>query len=107
MKQSRTDSLMEATTNTAIGFVLSMITWHFVALAFGIPMPLGKNLEITGIFTVVSLTRAYVLRRLFDGRTVWQALKDRFTAAPDLTWPAVEARALQARLRVQQLIERP
>ena len=103
--QSRTDSLMEATTNTAIGFVLSMITWHFVALAFSIPMPLEKNLQITGIFTVVSLTRAYVLRRLFDGRSVWQALKDRFGPAPDLTWP--DLRALEARKRVQQLIERP
>jgi NO-binding membrane sensor protein with MHYT domain len=70
---------MEAVTNTAIGFVISMIAWHFVALAFSIPMPIGQNLIITGIFTVISLVRQYVLRRLFDGKTVWQSIRDQFT----------------------------
>jgi hypothetical protein len=78
MSQLRTDSLMEALTNTAIGFVISAVTWHFVAMAFGIPMPLSTNLEIIGIFTVVSIARQYVLRRVFDGRSPWQALKGLF-----------------------------
>jgi hypothetical protein len=78
VKQARVDSLMEAVTNTTIGFVVSMVTWHFVAVAFGIPMPIATNLEITGIFTVVSIGRQYVLRRLFDGRSPWQALKGKF-----------------------------
>lgn len=29
----------------------------------------------TGIFTVVSVLRQYVLRRVFDGRSPWQAIK--------------------------------
>lgn len=73
--QSRIDSFMESLTNTAIGFILSLVTWHFVALGFGIPMPLSTNLAITGIFTIVSIVRQYVLRRVFDGRSPWQALK--------------------------------
>lgn len=76
--QTRVDSFMEAVTNTAIGFVISMVTWQIVAFAFGIPMPLAKNLEITGIFTVVSIARQYVLRRTFDGRSPWAALKGKF-----------------------------
>jgi len=76
--QSRVDSFMESMTNTTIGFVLSLITWHFVALGFGIPMPLGTNLKITGIFTIVSIARQYVLRRAFDGRSVWTAIKETF-----------------------------
>lgn len=74
-KQSKIDSAMEAVTNTTIGFVISMVTWHFVAAAFNIPMPLSANLLITGIFTVVSIVRQYVLRRIFDGRSPWIALK--------------------------------
>lgn len=70
---------MEAASNTAIGFVLSMITWQLVALGFGIPMPIGENLQITGIFTVVSLTRSYLLRRLFNGRSVWVVVKDKLS----------------------------
>lgn len=66
---------METVTNTAIGFVISLITWQFVAAAFHIPMPLGNNLIITGIFTVVSIVRSYVIRRIFNGKTVWQSIK--------------------------------
>lgn len=73
--QSKADSFMEAVTNTAIGFIVSLITWHFVAAAMNIPMTLEKNLIITAIFTVVSIARGYVLRRLFDGRTVWQTIR--------------------------------
>lgn len=75
MKQDKMDSLMEAVTNTAVGFVISLITWHFVAIAMGIPMTMSENLIITGIFTVVSIIRGYVLRRIFDGRTIWQEIK--------------------------------
>jgi hypothetical protein len=78
VKQARIDSFMEAVTNTSIGFIVSMLTWHFVAMGFGIPMPLAENLKITAIFTVVSIARQYVLRRVFDGRTPWAALKAKF-----------------------------
>lgn len=69
------DSLMEAVTNTAVGFIISLITWHFVALAMNIPVTMSQNLIITGIFTVVSIIRGYVLRRIFNGRTIWQEMK--------------------------------
>jgi hypothetical protein len=73
--QSRVDSFAEAVTNTAIGFTISMVTWAVVAWDYGIPMTWGTNLQITGIFTVVSIARQYVLRRVFDGRSPWTALK--------------------------------
>jgi hypothetical protein len=75
--QSRIDSLMESITNTAIGFVVSLVTWFFVARAYGIQMTWFTNISITMIFTVVSIIRQYVLRRLFDGRSPWQWLKQR------------------------------
>lgn len=75
MKQHKMDSLMEAVTNTAVGFIISLITWYFVAEAMDIPVTWSQNLIITGIFTVVSIIRGYVLRRIFNGRTVWQEIK--------------------------------
>lgn len=74
---------MEAVCNTAVGFIVSLITWIVVAWALGIPMTWGQNLLITGIFTVVSIARSYALRRLFNGRSIWTSLKmSRAPSAP-------------------------
>jgi len=77
-QQARVDSFMEAVTNTAIGFGIALLTWAIIAHVYGIPMTMSTNLQITGIFTVVSIVRQYVLRRIFDGRTPWTALKGLF-----------------------------
>lgn len=78
MKQHKMDSFMEAVINTTVGFFISLITWYFVATAMDIPVTWTQNLIITGIFTVVSVARGYILRRIFDGRTVWQEIKYTF-----------------------------
>lgn len=72
--QTRIDSFMEALTNTAIGFLVSLATWISVAWAYAIPMTWVTNLSITAIFTVVSIARQYILRRLFNGRSVWATI---------------------------------
>lgn len=66
VSQSRTRSFTEACLNTASGFLVSLVVWHFVARLYSIPMPIGENLQITGIFTIVSVTRSYLWRRLFN-----------------------------------------
>lgn len=66
MSQSRGWSLVEAVSSTAVGFGVSLLVWHYVAAWYGIPMPLQTNLEITAIFTVVSIARGYLWRRLFN-----------------------------------------
>ena len=73
--QTRVDSLMEALTNIAIGSGISLVSWQSIAYAYGLPMPFGENLQITGWFTIISVARQYILRRMFDGKTPWQALK--------------------------------
>ena len=108
MTQTRIDSLMEALTNVAIGFGI-----NFAANVVVLPLVLNVPVNLTAlgliglIYTVISVVRSYVLRRAFNGRSVWEAIKDRFGSSPDLTWPAIETRALEARKRVQHLIERP
>ena len=122
MEQTRIDSLMEALTNVAIGFGINFAANVAVLpLVLGVPVNLSALGLIGAIYTVISVVRSYVLRRLFNGRSAWQAIKDRFNRRyvfvegarfrlgdkTDLTWPTIETRALMARQRVQHLIERP
>lgn len=75
--QSRIDSLMEALTNVAVGFLI-----NFVANAVILPWYFGIPFSFTGfavlgvIYTVISVARSYLIRRAFNGRTVWQAIKE-------------------------------
>lgn len=64
-QQTRVGSAIEAVLNIGSGFVVALITWQALAYLLDIPMPLTKNLFITTIFTLVSLTRSYLWRRFF------------------------------------------
>jgi hypothetical protein len=66
MKQSRLMSLVEAVANVAVGFGVAVATQIAVFPLFGLTVSLGDNLAIGGIFTGISLIRAYLLRRLFE-----------------------------------------
>ena len=66
MTQSRTMSAAESVANVVIGYGIALITQVVVFDALQIPVSLGQNLWIGGIFTVVSLARAYLLRRFFN-----------------------------------------
>ena len=63
--QTKTISAIEATLNIGSGFVIALIVWQLLAALYDIDMPISRNIEITSIFTVVSLTRTYVWRRIF------------------------------------------
>lgn len=69
--QSKKESAIEATLNIGSGFILSLVVWQILAHLYAIPMPITRNLEITSIFTAVSLTRSYVWRRIFN----WKAIR--------------------------------
>lgn len=68
MTQTRLSSLVEALLNTAIGFVLSVITSLIVFPLYGMPLSFETNLHITFWFTLVSIARGYVVRRWFNAR---------------------------------------
>lgn len=78
-ERTRIDSFMEAATNTGIGFFLSLVVTVMVFRAYGLPTSLGQNAAITGIFTAVSVLRSYALRRIFNGRSVWAAIRGSFS----------------------------
>lgn len=66
MKQSRLMSLVEATTNVVVGYLLAIATQIAVFPWFGIDAGLSDHLTIGLAFVGVSLVRGYLLRRLFE-----------------------------------------
>lgn len=66
MSQSRRASLVETCTNIAIGFALSLGLQTLLMHAYGLHTSIGTDLQITVWFTVLSLVRGYVLRRVFN-----------------------------------------
>lgn len=66
MKQSRGMALIESLGSTAIGFGVALLTQILVFPLFGFNPSFSTNLIITVIFTVVSVGRGYLVRRLFE-----------------------------------------
>lgn len=66
MSQSRLGSAVEATTNVAIGFGVSFAANLVVLPASGYAVSADDALGIGAAFTVISLARSYLLRRLFN-----------------------------------------
>jgi len=66
MKQSRAMSLVEAVANVAVGYGIAVMTQILIFPIFGLHTTLAQNLKMGAVFTVVSIARSYVLRRLFE-----------------------------------------
>jgi len=68
LKQTRKQSFIEANINTLAGFIISYITLLILNSVYGMQLSMVQSLEVTLIFTVVSVFRNYLVRRLFNGR---------------------------------------
>lgn len=64
--QTRLTSFIEASLNTLSGFIISYGLGLLVYPWFGLSVTLEQNFWIVVIFTVVSVARSYVWRRLFN-----------------------------------------
>ncbi|RXF66961.1 DUF7220 family protein [Hansschlegelia zhihuaiae] len=64
--QSRGGSLAEALANVVAGYLLALIIQRLAYPLFGIHTTLAADSAIALIFTLVSLGRSYVIRRLFE-----------------------------------------
>ena len=64
--QSRTRSLIEAGTNVLVGYLLALLMQRLLYPRFGIETTVATDSVIAAAFTLVSLARSYVLRRLFE-----------------------------------------
>jgi hypothetical protein len=66
MKQSRLMSLAESFANVIVGYGVAVVTQILIFPMFGLQTTLGQNLAMGGVFTIVSLARSFLLRRLFE-----------------------------------------
>jgi hypothetical protein len=66
MRQSRAMSLAEATTILVAGFVLALVTQILLFRFMGLEVTLIENIGITVLFSVLSIARSYVVRRVFN-----------------------------------------
>lgn len=59
--------MVETVIGTAIGFTISVLTWEFlVKPIWHLQTSFVQNLNITLLFTVISIARSYGVRRLFN-----------------------------------------
>jgi hypothetical protein len=79
--QSKKQSFTEALSNTAVGFIVSYISTFLIFPLVGFESSPGKNLIITGYFTVVSILRGYIIRRWFNNKVAKP--KDERVTYPD------------------------
>lgn len=68
MNQTRLGSLLESLINVILGLAISIAAQLLVFPMFGVFIPFSSNLAIAGIFTVISITRSYLIRRYFNAR---------------------------------------
>lgn len=75
MKQSKVDSALEALTNIFIGACIALAAQLIWFPILGKEFTLIENLMTTVFFTLVSFARSYGVRRLFNGKSVYQSIK--------------------------------
>ena len=64
--QTRLHSFIESIINIAVGYGVAITAQILIFPLFGMEVSLGDNLLIGGLFTIVSLIRSYILRRIFN-----------------------------------------
>ena len=67
--QSKLESAIEATCNTLSGFIVSLLVQVYVIVPmFDLQTTVTQDFAMTLIFTVISIIRSYVWRRIFNWR---------------------------------------
>ncbi len=66
MKQSRLMSLVESVANVIVGYGVAVVTQILIFPIFGLHTTLAQNLKMGAMFTIVSITRSFALRRVFE-----------------------------------------
>ncbi len=70
--QKKSHSFVEALFNTVLGFGVSMLANLIVLPWFGFKVSISTAFNIGIIFTLISIVRSYVLRRIFNRIMLWQ-----------------------------------
>ena len=63
--QTRSMSLVESIANTGAGFLVSLLIQITLFSIMAIETTTTQNLTMSGVFTLASLVRGYLMRRVF------------------------------------------
>ena len=64
--QSRRASFIESIANVVVGFSVATIANYYIIPLFGYPVTFSDSFWIGAVFTVISIIRSYLFRRLFN-----------------------------------------
>lgn len=64
-RQTRSMSLVESAVNTGAGFLVSLLIQITLFSLMAIETTTTQNLTMSGVFTLASLVRGYLMRRVF------------------------------------------
>ena len=59
--QTKKKSLIEAVSNTTVGFILNAILYHLIFSRSCI-----ESVSVVLFFTIISIARTYIIRRVFE-----------------------------------------
>ena len=75
MNQQKIDSVIEVSTNVLIRAPINMMANTVIFPLFGYQITVSQNFGFMVIFTIISFTVSYSIRRLFDGKPVYRTIK--------------------------------
>lgn len=67
--QHKKYSLLESIVNVVVGYFIALLTQILLFPLLGIAVSLKQNIMIGVVFTVISIARSYLLRRVFNKLT--------------------------------------
>lgn len=74
--QTRKHSLLESVVNVFIGYWVALLSQLLIFPYFDVNLPITDNLLIGAFFTIVSIIRSYLIRRLFNNRAHQNPISD-------------------------------
>jgi hypothetical protein len=66
LAQTRRCSFAEALVNVVAGYLLALVTQRLAYPLFGVHTTFAADSAIAAVFTLVSLARSYLIRRVFE-----------------------------------------
>jgi hypothetical protein len=67
--QLKRHSLLESVVNVVVGYGVALLSQLIIFPVFGLKVSLRDNVLIGVFFTIISIIRSYLLRRLFNKLT--------------------------------------
>jgi hypothetical protein len=64
--QSKRWSIIEAMSNNIIGYIIAVVMYKLVLPIFGYNVSWSQSNVIVIVFTIISIIRSYLIRRIFN-----------------------------------------